>query len=140
MELTKKHIVTTFILLLGLSLYTSSSYGVLCVGFRGDVKVETAHLKHCCSADITTPTIAVEDDNHDHDCVDCSDFTIDTPQLLQRIKFSDKPSKVLFAFSETTSQSVLGIKSNLHSKISLDSNEPNMVLFSDAITYSVLLC
>lgn len=83
-----------------LSLYVSSSGEVLCFGDRGVVRIEPAHLQHCCDTDHAATVAALERVDYQHDCVDCSDILLDSPQWRQRSRFSDGQNSKPFAFTQ----------------------------------------
>ncbi len=88
--------VWSLCLLLGFSLYVSGSGEVLCFGDQGHVMIEPTHLQSCCESEHSSPASSLQlDGHHQHDCVQCSDIPIDSPQW-RRPKAANGPSIIPF--------------------------------------------
>ncbi len=145
MGLVKKTMVGPVSLLLCLSLYVSSLGSVLCFADQGHVQVEPAHIQHCCDADEPTngaKTTPVAPKDCHQDCVDCSDISLNSPQIWQRLRISDSPiiSQELLPQANSSNSTGAIVVANLSSTMQVPGRDGPVHLTVAATSIVILRC
>lgn len=103
MNSLRKLVIWLFSFLLCFSIYMSNSCKVLCIDNQGYARVETAHQQSCCDNEKQLSVIDTKRDNHNHhNCVDCSDISLDGFQRWQRSRINDRSIIHSFALIQAT--------------------------------------